>query len=340
MPTDLLNLSGDAAPRIELASYNLKLPMGTLAIGVDNIHHDVYLSPRFVQAARDYLFELIRQNTASSFMSGVELRNARTIDGVGFRKLLSDMLQSAVTQAKFYKNVEIDLLFRLAILKFITQELSNQFANIILEGKEWIRQRGEHFERSQQAHALKAKLTELQSARRSVLRVVGQQVAQMIVDAEENVVCKTRRALFGEDFAPYYDLLKNRIVFLDGGKDDVYFLEHFVLLGNYVRDPDRFEAMDALFQEFLQQAGVAIAHDPDHVEEQREAQRKKLERGDGLFGKFLASGDPANIKASLNDIELRLKHQQLKLEEFGPQMEAVKQKLDFFQKGHHGQLGG
>jgi hypothetical protein len=362
MSTSVLNLSGDAAPRIELTSYNLTLPMGTLAIGVDNIHHDVYLSPRFVQASRDYLFELIRQHTASNFMSGVELRNAKTIDGTGFRKLLSELLQSAVTQAKFYKNIEIDTLFRLAILKFITQELVNQFANIILEGKEWIRQRGEHFERSQQAHVLKAKLTELQSARRGVLRVVGQQVAQMVVDAEENVVCKTRRALFGEDFAPYYDLLKNRLIFLDGGKDDSYFLEHFVLLGNYVRDPDRFEAMDALLQEFLQQAGVAIAHDPDFVEaqrehqgildqvqamrteianleEQREQHRKKLDRGDGFLTKFLNSGDPANIKASLNDIELRLKHQQLKLEEFGPQVEAAKQKLDFFLKGHHGQLG-
>ena len=49
------------------------LPMGTLAIGVDNIHHDIYLSPKFVQATRDYLFELIRQHTASSFISGVEL---------------------------------------------------------------------------------------------------------------------------------------------------------------------------------------------------------------------------------------------------------------------------
>ena len=362
MSTSVLNLSGDAAPRIELTSYNLALPMGTLAIGVDNIHHDVYLSPRFVQASRDYLFELIRQHTASNFMSGVELRNAKTIDGTGFRKLLSELLQSAVTQAKFYKNIEIDLLFRLAILKFITQELVNQFANIILEGKEWIRQRGEHFERSQQAHVLKAKLTELQSARRGVLRVVGQQVAQMVVDAEENVVCKTRRALFGEDFAPYYDLLKNRLIFLDGGKDDSYFLEHFVLLGNYVRDPDRFESMDALFQEFLQQAGVAIAHDPDFVEaqrehqgildqvqamrteianleEQREQHRRKLDRGDGFLTKFLSSADPANIKASLNDIELRLKHQQLKLEEFGPQVEAARQKLDFFLKGHHGQLG-
>jgi len=38
--------------------------MTSLAIGVDNIHHDVYLSPRFLQLTRDYLFDLIRQ-TAS-----------------------------------------------------------------------------------------------------------------------------------------------------------------------------------------------------------------------------------------------------------------------------------
>jgi hypothetical protein len=361
MPENL-SLTTDNSPRIELTSYNLTLPMSTLAIGVDNIHHDVYLSPKFVQASRDYLFELIRQHTAGYFMSGVELRNAKAIDGAGFRKLLSDLLQSSVTQAKYQKNIEIDILFRLAILKFLTQELSNQFANLILEGKERIRQRGEHFERSQQAHVIKAKLSELQSSRRDVLRTVGQQVAQMVVDSEENVIFKARRALFGDDFAAFYDLLKNRLIFLDGGKDDSYFLEHFVLLGNYVRDPDRFETMDALFQEFLQQAGVAIARESDFIEaeeayqsalaqtqvmrdeianleEQREAQRKKLERSDGFLSKFRGASDPANIKASLNDIEARLKHQELKLEEFGPQVEAAKQKLDFFLKDHNSRLG-
>ncbi len=362
MANETLIPDADTTPRIELTSYNLALPMTSLAIGVDNIHHDVYLSPKFVHASRDYLFELIRQHTAGSFISGIELRNAKTIDGAGFRKLLTDLLQSSVTQAKYQKNIEIDVLFRLAILKFLTQELSNQFANLILEGKEWIRQRGEHFERSQQAHVIKAKLSELQSSRRSVLRAVGQQVAQMVVDSEENVIFKARRALFGEDFAPYYDLLKNRFIFLDGGKDDSYFLEHYVLLGNYVRDADRFEAMDALFQDFLEQAGVAVPQDPEfleaergyqamlneaqgmrdeiaNLEEQRETLRKKLERGDSFLSKFRGASDPANVKASLNDIELRLKHQELKLEEFGPQVETAKQNLDFFLKDHGSRLG-
>src|SRR5438094_4459721 len=362
MLNEILSPSPTEQARPELKSYNVTIPMESLAIGVDNIHHDVFLSPKFVQIARDYLFDVIRHSTSNTYLAGLELRASRSRDGTGFRKLLSEVLQSSLTQAKYYKNIEIDLLFRLGLLKFLTFEIGNQFANLILEGKEWIRQRGEQFERSQQAHVIKAKLSELQSARRGVLRSVGQQVAQMVVDAEENVVCKARRALFGESFAEHYDLHKNHVSVLDGGKDDSYLLSVPLLLGNDVGDPDRFETMHALFQQVLQQAGVAIPRESDFVEaqqgyqsmldhaqgmrdeianleEQRESVRRKLDRGDSFLTKFLGPGDPANIKASLNDIELRLKHQQLKLEEFGPQVEVSKQKLDFFLKDHDSRLG-
>ncbi len=362
MAYELLTPSATEQARIELKSYNITIPMGSLAIGVDNIHHDVFLSPKFVQASRDYLFDLIRQSTKATYFSGIELRTVKAPDNTAYRKLLTDLLQSALTQAKYQKNIEIDLLFRLGLLKFLTLEIGNQFANLILEGKEWIRQRGENFERSQQAHVIKSRLSELQSSRRVVVRGVGQQVAQMVTDAEENVVSKARRALFGEDFAALYDLLKNRLVFLDGGKDDVFFLEHYVLLGNYVRDPDRFEAMDELFQDFLRDSGVAITQDAAYTEatqahatvlgdaqamrdeianlsEQREGLRKRLERGDSFLNKFLSSSDPSDLKASLSDVEARLKHQELKLEEFGPQVEASRQKLEFLTKDYKGRLG-
>jgi len=362
MSNTLSILSSSQPSGIGLKSYNVSLPMGTLAIGVDNIHHDVFLSPKFVQAARDYLLDLIRQHTNTVQSSGMEPRPSRGPDSVAFRKLLSELLQSSLTQAKYHKNIEIDVLFRLSLLKFLTSEIGNQFANLILEGKEWVRQRGEHFERSQQAHVIKARLSELQASRRGVVRKVGQQVAQILADVEENTTAKTRRALFGEDFAPYYELCKNRLIFLDGGKDDVFFLEHYVLLGNYARDPDRFEAMDALFQEFFREAGITVSDDPAHkeavethsaliervqairneitkLEEQREATRKRLEKGEGFFNKFLSSDNPADLKASLHDIESRLQHQELKLEELDPQVEDARQKLDFFRKGKASRLG-
>jgi class 3 adenylate cyclase len=362
MPTDTLFSAATETPSTALGSYNLTLPMTSLAIGVDNIHHDVFLSPRFLQQSRDYIFDLIRQNASRNYLPGIELRTAKAPDGATFRKLLADVLHSSLTNAKYHKNIEMDLLFRVAILKLFTTELVSQFANLIHEGKEWIRQRGEHFERSQQAHVIKARLSELQSARRSVIRAVGQQVAQNWIDVEENLIAKARKALFGEEFTPLYDLLKNRLIFLDGGKDDTYFLEHYVLLGNYARDPDRFEAMDALFQEFLSHAGVVVQQDPSfqeadkayaeamheaqvmrdeiaNLEEQKELLRKRLDRSDSFLNRFRAPADPADMKASLNDVELRLKHQQFKLEEFGAILEAARQKLDYFQKDQKGRLG-
>jgi hypothetical protein len=361
MVNGILTPSSTEAARIELKRYNTTIPMGSLAIGVDNIHHDVFLSPRFVQAAREYLFDLIRHYTKGAYMAGTELRAVKGPDHTTFRKLLTEFMQSAVTQAKYQKNIEIDLLFRLGLLKFLTFEISSQFANLVQEGKEWIRQRGEHFERSQEAHVINSKLTELQSGRRKVIRAVGQQVAQMVVDAEENVLSKTRRALFGEDFAPLYELLKNRLIFLDGGKDDVFFLENYVLLGNYVRDPDRFEVMDALFHDFLREAGLKLNQDPSYneatkeyaalvnqaeamrnevvnLEEQREESRKRVERSEGFITKFLSSSASADLKASLSDVEMRLKHQETKLEELGPQIDAAKQKIDFLAKDHKGKV--
>ena len=198
-PANQLLLEGS---RDALRSYNLTLPMGSLSIGVDNIHHDVFLSPKFVQVARDYLFDLIRQNTSGTYLSGIEFRNAKAVDSTSFRKLLTELLQSSLGKAKQQKNIEIDLLFRLALLKFLTAELVNQFGNVILDVKEYIRKRGEYFERSQQAHVIKARLSEMQSARRDVLRIIGQLVAQIFTDIEENVIVKARRALFGEEM-PY-----------------------------------------------------------------------------------------------------------------------------------------
>src|SRR6202035_4978084 len=71
----------------------------------------------------------------------------------------------------------------------------------------------------------------------------------------------------------------------------------------------------------------------------RENIRQRLDRGDGFFSKFLKSCDPADLKASLNDLELLLKDQECQLEELAQQIDAARQKLDFFVKDHAGKLG-
>ncbi len=146
---------------------------------------------------------------------------------------------------------------RVALLKFLTQEISTQFANLILEAKEWIRSRGEHFDHTEQAHVIKARLAELQADRRNMFRQTGQHVFQALMEIEENTLARARKALFGDEPAGAYDVLNNRLAFVEGGKDDVLFLEQYVLLGNYQQDQDRFETIDALLLDFLRESVLA-----------------------------------------------------------------------------------
>jgi class 3 adenylate cyclase/flagellar biosynthesis chaperone FliJ len=191
--------------------------------------------------------------------------------------------------------------------------------------------------------------------------LIGQLVAQILIDIEENVIAKSRRALFGEEFPAHYDMMKNRLVFLDGGKDDFFFLEHYVLLGNYARDPDRFEAMDGIFQDFLKGIGFdsspagtsakaaenykrlvseaeRIRGELASVEAERDGLRKKLERGDGILNKFLSSADPSDVRSSLAQVEKRIAALQENLAKLAPQLDLARQQSEFANKDTQGKL--
>src|SRR6266478_1802028 len=180
MPERTSMPSAASPARINLKSYVAELFLGSLAVGVDNIHHDVFLSPKFVELTGSYLLDFIRQNTNLAFLTQNDRRQsdraqidrkqpdrraARPPEAGAWKRHLSDLLHAGIQRAKYGQNIEIDLLLRVALLKFLTQEISSQFANLMLEGKEWIRSRGEHFDRSEQAHVLKARLAELQADR-------------------------------------------------------------------------------------------------------------------------------------------------------------------------------
>ncbi len=69
MPERTSMLSAGTPARVNLRPYSAELPLGTLAVGVDNIHHDVFLSPTFVESTEAYLLEFIRQTANLTFLS-------------------------------------------------------------------------------------------------------------------------------------------------------------------------------------------------------------------------------------------------------------------------------
>jgi hypothetical protein len=377
MPERTSMLSSGAPARVNLRPYSAELPLGTLAVGVDNIHQDVFLSPAFVESTEAYLLEFIRQTANLPFLSQtdrsqadrrpsgrreLDKKAARAPEASFWKKQLSDLLHAGLQKAKFDKNIEIDLLLRVTLLKYLTQEIGTQFANLLLEAKEWIRGRGEHFDRTEQAHVIKARLAELQADRRNLFRIVGQHVYQAILEIEENSLGRSRKALFGEEAVAAYDILNNRLAFVEGGKDDVLFLEQYVLLGNYIRDQDRFETFDAVLLDFLREsvlagdqgmdmndswrahqklvdAAVAYQAEIARLEEERDTLARKLDRSDSLMGRVGFGSDPAMLRAAISDVEKRLHHAQRKLRETNPRIEASRGEADYVAKQYQQRLG-
>ncbi|MGD1210762.1 MAG: hypothetical protein ABR973_05320 [Candidatus Acidiferrales bacterium] len=352
--------------RMKLEPYSAEIRLTNLVVGLDNIHYDVFLSPRFVEFTRKYLLDLIRQtvNIGLLYSQGRERKKSGPPEHSAFRRQLTEILQASLTRAKFLQSIETDVLHRLAVLKFITQETGNQFSSILVECKDWIRGRGEVFEHSEQAHVMRSKISELQANRKNVIRAVGETLCRIWREVEENSLAKTRRALFGDEFRDTYQILQNRFLFVEGGNDDHLFLEHYVLLGNFVNDPDRFEVFDALLLDFVREY-VLSGDNSEELTKARKVHERLVEqarqlrsasarveegleevggRAGGNEDSFpwifkRKQGAPAEARGEFEDLRRKAAALEKNLADLAPQIEAAKQRMEFLTEEFQNRLG-
>jgi hypothetical protein len=355
-------------PRMKLEPYVAEIRLAQLTLGIDNIHYDVFLSPRFVEFTRKYLGDLVRQAVNVNLLYGKEKERDRRQSGSpehsAFRKVLTEVLQESITRAKYLQSVETDVLHHLALLKFMSQETGNQFSSILVECKDWIRGRGELFEHSEQAHVMRSKISDLQADRKNVIRQVGETICRIWREVEEGTVGKTRRALFGDETQEVYPLLQNRFLFVEGGNDDQFFLEHYVLLGNFVNDPDRFETFDALLLEFVRDYVLAgdssddlskarnnherllelarvLRSEAARIEaEQEELNSRAGDSDSGFQSLFKRKGAPAaDMRGQLEELRGKSAELEKKLEDLDPQIVAARQRLEFLTEELQNRIG-
>ena len=354
--------AADRQIRVELLPAAADIALTTLSPGVDNLRYDVSLSPRFLEGVRRYLADLIRHTGQLGRFYGTDTKAVRSPETSQFRKLLGDFLQAGLNQAHFEKNVELDILLRLSVIRLLTREIAVQFAAVVQECNDWIKRRGEFFERSEGAQVKKATLAEFQADRKNIFRQVGMLLYSAIIELEEGTLAKARRALFGESYAPIYDLLSNRLLFVEGGRDDLVLLENYVLLGNFARDPDRFEVFEDVLRDFLRdfvvvgqhgdsvrqawrefdemaRTGIESQADVARLTDERDAIDRKLHGEQGIFERLLGSQDPQTLRHRRAEVDSRLEKIQREMETVGTRLEEAKQKAESLAESYHARLG-
>ena len=282
----------ELAHQLDLKTYAPSIELQGLVTGVDNVRYDVSLSNLFLEASRQHIARLIAKSGAvedlltrptgdtlrppGTFRPPVAVAKPPQLDASEFKRRLTDIQVSALNRAKADGNVSLDLLARIAIIKYLRSELVEQY-NACLER---LRTRVKGYEGPRQANTakgveLRERCVGFQLNKKTIIRKAGQELFHTLREVEKETLVRTRRSYFGSAELPGYDLFVNALVFSESGRDDHLNAEHYVMLGNFERDPDRYPRMLQISHEYLQSLSLGQSHEdydallaaPDNAQE-------------------------------------------------------------------------
>jgi hypothetical protein len=263
----------DVAHQFELKSYTPSIELQGLFTGVDNVRYDVWISPAFVETARQHLARLIAKAGQVEDLLAAQEAALRPGLGLGpwrpaaleaseFKRRLSELQIASLNFAKSQENISLDLLARIAVLKLLRTELLEQY-NVTLER---VRTRAKAFEGPRQMNTqrgleLRERTVGFQLAKKNVLRKAGEEIFHTLREVEKETLGRMRRSLFGSAEMPGYDLFVNPLVFTENGRDDNLNAEHYVLFGNFERDPDRYPLLLGFARTYLRSLNLAVSEE-------------------------------------------------------------------------------
>jgi hypothetical protein len=174
-------------------------------------------------------------------------------DPGAWKSALAELQVASLNRAKKEFKLSVDLLARLAVTKFLRTEMNLQFSQVLERCRVLLKSYDNM--RQGKAHEYRERLAIFQVRKRIILRKTGQEIFETLREVEKSTLARTRRSLFGEETAGgsyfTYPLFLNRLLFSEDGRDDYLCAEHYVMLGNWDRDPDRYGRMREVVLTFL-----------------------------------------------------------------------------------------
>jgi len=279
LPIFRLGRGPDKPAMPEMIAAAPSITLEGLVVGVDNLRHDVSLSPRFMEVARAQIMRLIvrhgelegllsaespqKTHSAPAWMRKAAAAPVRSpSDKSDWKPLLAELHLAALNRAKKEENISLDLLGRLAITKFLRTEMQQQFAQVLERCRVLLKS----YEGTRQSQGVeyRERVAAFQVRKKIVLRKAGQELFETLREVEKETLTRTRRSFFGEAKAAdsksdepgstalaSYGLFVNRLAFTEDGRDDYICAEHYVMLGNWDRDPDRYPRLQDIAWTFM-----------------------------------------------------------------------------------------
>ena len=233
-----------------LSKYNLNFTLDQIVPGVDNVRHDVHLSPTFCEVANTIVPQAIARN--------IELHEFFPIDKpviwskkvANFKEHYRQVIKEAVYRSKLENNPQIDYLAQTAIMKMLISEIRNQFEKATTKIKNIIR-KDELSDRHQTEGTAKIKesLSNVLQKKDLFLRKVGLQLFTLMLEVNKGELKTIREANFGVDKLLPDDILENPIFHTQNPYHDAFLIDEYdIIFGRRMEDPDNYDTLIRLLE--------------------------------------------------------------------------------------------
>ena len=268
--------------QLPLKRYPVNFSLDRLVFGVDSIHIDVRISPQVHNAVKRAVSVLmIKHSRAENFFEDHK-RSRYENEKSALRHVCTDLLLEGINTAKSESEVQIDFLGQVSLAKMFLEETQSEYQRFIKKCEALIRT--QELSRECDEHKrmkMKEKLNEAKRNQRRIVRLVGEEMFQVLADVHSRNLKNIRESNFpAEDILPETFFI-NPTLHADNVADDFLLADAYVLLSQRYDEPDNYRSIKSVIDNLLSKVDFGREVATDGAREDRDMAEREIQSAEG-----------------------------------------------------------
>ncbi len=214
--------------------------------GINNVHIDVYLSPRFTELSHSLISELLNERSSTKRRFTDKPSTAVLTKLEAFNTSYASMLTAAIHRAAEKKRLDSVQLFQIAVVKLLLTTVQTQANQLLNE------LRKATIKDTPNKLALSERIAWINRHKDSMLYQVTFELFEQIHWAESGAVGKLRESKFGVTWSIPEEMLFNPLLQSSDTRNHEVLMKHYVLLSENPNSRYSFEYLSDLIDKLLE----------------------------------------------------------------------------------------
>ncbi|MCX5838251.1 MAG: hypothetical protein NTW71_06975 [Deltaproteobacteria bacterium] len=268
--------------QLPLKRYLINFSLDRLALGVDNIHIDVHISPQVLSAVKRAVYISMIKHSQSEYFFEDHHKDPRENEKLALKNVCIEVLLEGINNAKSKSEVQIDFLGQAALAKMFLEEIGNAYRKLVTNFETLMRD----FELSRRYDQvewlkMKEKLTEIKHNQRRIVRVVGKELFQVLADVHAKNLKNIRESNFPVEYILPDNFFINPTLHTDNVADDFFLADAYVLLGQRSDEPNNYNSLKSIIDGLLGKTDLEREGATDGENENRETKEADILSDEG-----------------------------------------------------------